>query len=298
MALVWALYAFQALVLYVVSTVVYRCLFHPLAGIPGPFLPSVTRLYIWYWNVIKDGKFYLQLDELHARYGPVVRIAPNEIHLADPDNYDKIYSVGGRFYKDPGFYDALNVPVAFTAISNEEHRRRRAPLNHFFSRRAVLDLEDIVQEKAAKLCRRVRKDLDAGQPADLRSGLRAVSIDVLTEYAFADCWDHLDAPDYNEWFSEAVRDTGVMWWTFQQFPILIGPMGLMPMSVARKMSPAMNGWMDCIVVSMAVPSDEQALIRVAANKRVRRRGAKEVCRRHQATAPDHLPRAPGPNHTG
>ncbi|KAK0735927.1 cytochrome P450 [Schizothecium vesticola] len=202
MALVWALYAFQALVLYVVSTVVYRCLFHPLAGIPGPFVPSVTRLYIWYWNVIKDGKFYLQLDELHARYGPV------------------IYSVGGRFYKDPGFYDALNVPVAFTAISNEEHRRRRAPLNHFFSRRAVLDLEDIVQEKAAKLCRR---------------------------YAFADCWDHLDAPDYNEWFSEAVRDTGVMWWTFQQFPILIGPMALMPMSVARKMSPAMNGWMDCIV---------------------------------------------------
>jgi len=249
MTLAWVLYAIQALGVYAVSAVIYRRFFHPLAGIPGPFIPSVTRFYIWYWNVLKDGQFYRRLDELHARYGPVVRIAPNEVHLADPDNYDKIYNIGGRFYKDPTFYGALNVSVAFTAISNEEHRRRRAPLNNFFSRRAVFDLEDIVQEKAAKLCRRVRDALDAGKQADLRSGLRAVSIDVLTEYAFADCWNHLDAPDFNEWFSEAVRDTGVMWWTFQQFPVLIKPMSLMPESIARKMGPAMDGWMDCIVVS-------------------------------------------------
>jgi hypothetical protein len=246
---VWAGYVAQVLLFWIVSNVVYRRFFHPLAKIPGPFFPAVTRLYIWYWNVIKDGHFYRKIEELHARYGPVVRIAPNEIHLADPDNYDKIYNMGGRFYKDPLFYDALGVPVMFTAISNDEHRRRRAPLNHFFSRRAVLNLEDIVQEKVGKLCRRVRESLIAGKSSDLRSGLRAVSIDVLTEYAFADCWSHLDAPDFNAWFSEAVRDTGVMWWTFQQFPVLLKPMQSMPEDFARKMSPAMNGWMDCIVVS-------------------------------------------------
>ncbi|KAK0720967.1 cytochrome P450 [Lasiosphaeris hirsuta] len=243
----WAAYAAQALLVWFVTTIVYRRFFHPLSGIPGPFLPAVTRLYAWYWNVPKDGRLYRKIEELHARYGPVVRIAPNEIHLADPDNYDKIYSVGSAYYKDPVFYEVLNVPATFTAISNEEHRRRRAPLNHFFSRRAVLELEDIVQEKARKLCRRVRDALAAGKPADLRSGLRAVSIDVLTEYAFADCWDHLGKPDFNEWFSEAVRDTGVMWWTFQQFTFLIKPMAFMPEDFARKMSPAMNGWMDCIV---------------------------------------------------
>lgn len=247
MAAVWFSYAAQALFVWAVSTVVYRRYFHPLASIPGPFVPAVTRLYIWYWNFLKDGVLYHRIEELHAKYGPVVRIGPNEIHLSDPDNYDKLYSVGGRFYKDPVFYEVLNVPAMFTSISNEEHRRRRAPLNHFFSRRAVLDLEDIVKEKADKLCRRVRESLEAGKPADLRSGLRAVSIDVLTEYAFADCWNHLDAPDFNEWFSEAVRDTSVVWWMLQQFPILVGPMALMPEKWARKMGPAMDGWMDCIV---------------------------------------------------
>jgi cytochrome P450 len=120
-------------------------------------------------------------------------------------------------------------------------------LNHFFSRRAVLDLEDIIQEKVKKLCRRVQESLDAGKPADLRAGTRAVSIDILTEYAFDDCWNHLDVEDFAAWFSEAVRDTSVMWWTFQQFPALLKPMQLMPEDYARKMSPAMNGWMDCIV---------------------------------------------------
>lgn len=105
----------------------------------------------------------------------MVRIGPNEVHLADPDNYDKVYSVGGPFYKDPVFYEVLRAECTFTAISNEEHRRRRGPLNHFFSRRAVLDLEDIVQQKAARLCRRVRESLDAGTPADLRAGLRAAA---------------------------------------------------------------------------------------------------------------------------
>ncbi|KAK4445417.1 cytochrome P450 [Podospora aff. communis PSN243] len=242
-----ALYAVQGLLLWAVSTAVYRHYFHPLAHIPGPPVAGVTRLYIWYWNVIRDGHLYRQLEDLHAQYGPVVRIGPNEVHLSDPDNYDKVYSVGGPFYKDPVFYGALRAPCMFTAISNEEHRQRRAPLNHFFSRRAVLDLEDIAQQKAQKLLHRVRESLNAGTPADLRAGLRAVSIDVLTEYAFADCWDHLGAPDFNQWFSEAVRDTGLMWWIFQQFPFVLTMMQAIPDNYARKMSPAMNGWIDCIV---------------------------------------------------
>jgi cytochrome P450 len=154
--------------------------------------------------------------------------------------------VGSKFYKDPLFYSALGVEVMFTAIANDEHRRRRAPVNHFFSRRAVFDLEDIVQDKAGKLCRRVQEALDAGKPVDLRAGTRAISIDVMTEYAFDDCWNHLDVDDFHAWFSEAVRDTGVMWWTFQQFPALLKPMQSMPEDYARKMSPAMNGWMDCV----------------------------------------------------
>jgi cytochrome P450 len=167
--------------------------------------------------------------------------------MNDPSDYDRIYSMSSKFYKDPLFYDALGLEVMFTSINNDLHRYRRAPLNNFFSRRAVFDLEDIVQEKTRKLCERVQQSFDSGKPVDIRAGTRAISIDVATEYAFNDCWNHLDAEDFNAWFSDAVYDTGVMWWNFQQFPFLLGPMRAIPEDYARKMSPAMNGWMDCIV---------------------------------------------------
>lgn len=77
------------LVSYVASICVYRRFFHPLAKIPGPFLPAVTKLYQSYYN----RRYYLQIEKLHARYGPIVRITPDEVHIADPEHnavyYDK-----------------------------------------------------------------------------------------------------------------------------------------------------------------------------------------------------------------
>jgi hypothetical protein len=64
-----ALYAVSAAVVGVGSVAVYRSYFHPLAKVPGPFLPAVTRLYLWYHNVVKDGTYYKKIDEMHAKYG-------------------------------------------------------------------------------------------------------------------------------------------------------------------------------------------------------------------------------------
>jgi hypothetical protein len=29
----------------------------------------VTRLYLWYHNIIKDGSYYKKIDEMHVKYG-------------------------------------------------------------------------------------------------------------------------------------------------------------------------------------------------------------------------------------
>jgi hypothetical protein len=58
-----------AVVLGIGSAVVYRRYFHPLAKIPGPFLPAITRLYCWYHNVVKEGTYYKRIDEMHEKYG-------------------------------------------------------------------------------------------------------------------------------------------------------------------------------------------------------------------------------------
>lgn len=64
-----AVLGFAALFLWVVGTVVYRRFFHPLAKIPGPFLPAVTRLYSFYYNLIQEGQYYKEVERMHRLYG-------------------------------------------------------------------------------------------------------------------------------------------------------------------------------------------------------------------------------------
>lgn len=159
--------------------------------------------------------------------GPIIRITPDEIHLADAENYDEIYHIGSKYSKSPAFYHAFGTDKAtFTTPSNEAHRVKRAALSPFFSRKRVLELEDVVQAKALKLQARIRSaltrnnDRNDGGYIDLHHGFRAISVDVITDYAFDNCYGFLDRADFGVEFFNMIRDFGPGFWFFQQFPAL------------------------------------------------------------------------------
>jgi hypothetical protein len=54
-------------VLAIAKSVITTRYFHPLSQFPGPFLASVSRFYLVYYNLI--GKEYLKEYELHQKYG-------------------------------------------------------------------------------------------------------------------------------------------------------------------------------------------------------------------------------------
>jgi hypothetical protein len=55
--------------LYVTSLYLYRLFFHPLARYPGPKLAAATNWYEFYYDVIQEGGFTHQIQELHKQYG-------------------------------------------------------------------------------------------------------------------------------------------------------------------------------------------------------------------------------------
>ena len=185
----------------------------------------------------------------------MVRISPNEVHLSDPENYDKIYNVGTKFVKDPAFYAPMEAPVAtpilLTILSLDEHRLRRKMITPFFSRKSVLDVEDMVWTKANKLCGIMQSHFDASPPDtpfEAYKAVRAVAVDVITEYAYAHCWDSLDKADYGMWLPEAIHAVQSMFPTLQALPALIPLFKLIPDWVKVFIFPAFKKWNDNLEV--------------------------------------------------
>jgi hypothetical protein len=67
------LFLCTAVIAWLAAIVLYRRLFHPLAGIPGPFLAAITHFYIVYFNLFNGkSQFYLQVEKLHRQYGKCI----------------------------------------------------------------------------------------------------------------------------------------------------------------------------------------------------------------------------------
>lgn len=69
--------------LTLLTVILYRRYFSPISDVPGPFFASFTRL--WHISQVIKGRQGHRFLELHQKYGPFVRIAPNEISVSHPD---------------------------------------------------------------------------------------------------------------------------------------------------------------------------------------------------------------------
>jgi benzoate 4-monooxygenase len=115
-----------------------------LRNVPGPFWAKFTD----FWLVFVSGQGHRSevVHELHKKYGPVVRIAPNHISIADPDALQAIYGHSTGTIKS-NFYDAF-VSIArglFTTRDRVEHTRKRKIVSHIFSPKNVAEFEPNVR---------------------------------------------------------------------------------------------------------------------------------------------------------
>lgn len=85
----------------------YQSLSSPLIQIPGPWYARYTSL-ILKWHEFK-AKRTVYIHELHKKYGPAVRIAPNEVAFASAGAVKEIYCSGGSGYDKTEFYDLFKV---------------------------------------------------------------------------------------------------------------------------------------------------------------------------------------------
>lgn len=71
--------------------------------VPGPWYTSLTSFVLKYYEFTRRRRVWIHT--LHLKYGPVVRLAPNEIAFANLEGVKEIYQSGGSGYDKTEFYD-------------------------------------------------------------------------------------------------------------------------------------------------------------------------------------------------
>ncbi|KAK7920730.1 Benzoate 4-monooxygenase [Apiospora marii] len=193
----WAL-ALLPLALVFYYAVPYFTTFGHLRKIPAPFPASWTNLWLLY--VCRRGKRYLSVDEIHKKLGPVVRIQPNHVSIADDEAIQIIYGHGNGFLKS-SFYDAF-VSIRrglFNTRNRAEHSRKRKVISHTFAPKSVGQFEPYVHQnletfvkKWDDIATRTRQS-DGYAQVDCLEWFNYVAFDTIGDLAFGAPFGMLEA---------------------------------------------------------------------------------------------------------
>ncbi|KAF7436238.1 hypothetical protein PC9H_003067 [Pleurotus ostreatus] len=204
------------LAVYYCAAIIWNLYFHPLRHFPGPWLAAATWWYTTWFEVFLNGGMVDHLQTLHKRYGPVVRIAPNELHFNGPRFYADIYVNGSKFRKDPKLYTTFHEDESsFCFIDPQDAKSRREIMNPLFSRRAILQMERYLQATIDKFLDKLQT---SRKPVDLHRAYRCTTLEIILSYCFAGDYDILGAADFAHPLIIAVENVMPLALVFKHFP--------------------------------------------------------------------------------
>lgn len=141
------------LVAYWIFWVVYARTLHPLAKIPGPFWPSISRTWLMYRMYVGD--LEQAQRSLHEQYGRIIRIAPDEVAVSDPEAIPRIYPIQRPLEKTNWYHAWRPIgldaqPDLFTQTNEKAHSAYRRIVGGVYALSNVLKNEKAL-DSALKL---------------------------------------------------------------------------------------------------------------------------------------------------
>ncbi|EMD34271.1 hypothetical protein CERSUDRAFT_97529 [Gelatoporia subvermispora B] len=162
------------------SVVLYRISpFHPLGKYPGPLLHKITRLSFTLISV--QGRQHTHIQQLHKRYGDIVRIGPNEISICNVTAVGPVLGTPG-FLKSEA-YSGRNLRAPGRSLLSsvgEEHAEKRKRWNRAFSVPALKNYEDIISRRAVQFVNLLARE----KVLDLGVCFSWFTFDLMSDMAF------------------------------------------------------------------------------------------------------------------
>jgi cytochrome P450 len=225
--------------LYIISLGIYRLFLSPLAKIPGPRLAALTYWYEFYYECILPGRFLWKIKELHAQYGPIVRINPNEVHINDIEYYDTIYTAGGSKHpRNKVRHLVLHDDSMFDTYDAALHRKRRTAVASPFSKQSVRALEPAIREIIDIFAQRLTRYSETGEVVDVHALWNSLTQEVIGQYCFGtDSMKSLREGRDDAQYLGTFNDTPLLNAWGRMFPWFFDVLGSLPYRVLAILDP-------------------------------------------------------------
>lgn len=207
---------------------IYNLFLHPLSRFPGPLLMRATR--IGHIIPLCRGTLSFDILSLHKKYGPTVRIAPDELAFASPQAWKDIMGYRGasgqeEMAKWDKFYRPIKDGVTTDIVSagRDEHALLRRTMAHGFSDKSMREQQPLIQGYVDLLIRRLWEHGKGGQArVDLGAWFNYTTFDVIGDLAFGESFGCLDGSVYHPWVKAIfkVARLGVIFQSAVHWPLL------------------------------------------------------------------------------
>lgn len=195
MHLEYLIYAVVALTAAKFLVVVTQTFVSPLRTVKGPFLARFTNL--WYFRRVANGSFEFENIDLHQKYGPVVRLAPNMYSIDDAEVIKAVYSISSKFPKSD-WYDAWKHPdparwSLFAVRDMKTHAEERRKFQALYSLTSLVHYEPYVNECLELFDQRMKEIANAGQTVNMAHWVQCYAFDVIAGLTYSKRFGFLDA---------------------------------------------------------------------------------------------------------
>ncbi|PVI03729.1 cytochrome P450 [Periconia macrospinosa] len=167
--------------------------------LPGPWYARFTHLRLK--RAVVTGRRSFYIHDLHQKYGPIVRISPTEVAVADLSAFKEIHRIGTKYLKSTWYEDLANFPKKgiFTMRDPKEYGARRKLLAASFSKTYLMThWESEVRSKAHLCVSKIKDDAIRKGTADVYNWWMLLASDVTAHLSFGESFGMLEAGKANQ----------------------------------------------------------------------------------------------------
>ncbi|EXJ77581.1 hypothetical protein A1O3_09808 [Capronia epimyces CBS 606.96] len=192
------LLAYAVVIVGLIKIIIAR-LQSPLAKLPGPKYTSFTSLVLKYKELTHGRRVYVH--DLHQKYGPVVRLSPNEVSYATVDAAKEIYLSGGSGYDKTPFYTLFTqfgTRTLFSTLPRADHSYMKRYLADRYANTNIMKpevLNGISNHAKDFLNKCMEKCSSPDGFADVYVHLHCFALDGVTHHLFHPYGTHANVND-------------------------------------------------------------------------------------------------------